>query len=110
MHIQLLYCADCPGWRPALTTLNAALAAVGPGVAVELVEVTSDARARALRFLGSPTIRVDGRDIEPGAAGRADFGLACRAYPQPGGGVGPAPPAALIAAALRRSASSATRR
>jgi hypothetical protein len=33
-----------------------------------------------LRFLGSPTVRVDGRDVEPGADLREDFGLKCRLY------------------------------
>ena len=32
------------------------------------------------RFLGSPTIRVNGRDIEPGADARSEFTLACRVY------------------------------
>jgi hypothetical protein len=33
-----------------------------------------------LRFLGSPTIRVDGRDVEPGAEERQEFVLSCRVY------------------------------
>lgn len=36
--------------------------------------------AKRLRFLGSPTIRVDGRDIEPGADERIEYVLACRVY------------------------------
>lgn len=31
-------------------------------------------------FLGSPSIRVDGRDIEPGAQARTDYVLSCRLY------------------------------
>ena len=37
------------------------------------------------RFLGSPTVRVDGRDIEPGASQRTDYGLKCRLYATRGG-------------------------
>jgi hypothetical protein len=33
-----------------------------------------------MRFLGSPTIRVNGRDVEPGADDRETFVLACRVY------------------------------
>jgi len=44
------------------------------------VEVPDDAAAQSQRFLGSPTLRVDGRDVEPGAELRTDFGLKCRLY------------------------------
>jgi hypothetical protein len=47
--------------------------------AVELVEV-ADAGVAELRFLGSPTVRVDGRDVEPGAHERHEFAFSCRVY------------------------------
>lgn len=50
-----------------------------------LREVPDDEQAQRERFLGSPTIRVDGRDIEPGAAARTDYGLKCRIYQTPAG-------------------------
>jgi hypothetical protein len=47
---------------------------------IDVVEV-GDARAAAeLRFLGSPTVRIEGHDVEPGADGRNDFAFACRLY------------------------------
>jgi hypothetical protein len=42
--------------------------------------VETDEEAQRLRFLGSPTVRVDGRDVEPGVDARDDFGLKCRLY------------------------------
>lgn len=45
-----------------------------------LHRVERDEEAQRLRFLGSPTVRVDGRDVEPGADVREDFGLKCRLY------------------------------
>jgi hypothetical protein len=47
---------------------------------IRLVEVPDPDAALELRFLGSPTIRVDGRDVEPGADRRRDFVLSCRVY------------------------------
>jgi hypothetical protein len=47
---------------------------------IELRRVESREAAERERFLGSPTLRVDGRDVEPGAAERRDFGLKCRIY------------------------------
>ncbi len=44
------------------------------------MEVTDPEAAVELRFLGSPTVRVDGVDVEPGAAERRDFALSCRIY------------------------------
>jgi hypothetical protein len=37
-------------------------------------------QAEEERFLGSPSVRVEGVDIEPGAGERTDFGLKCRLY------------------------------
>jgi hypothetical protein len=47
---------------------------------VRMVDVPDAETAVRLRFLGSPTVRVDGRDVEPGAEQRDDFMLACRVY------------------------------
>ena len=44
------------------------------------VNIPDSETARLVRFLGSPTIRVDGRDIEPGADERTDYAFACRIY------------------------------
>ena len=47
---------------------------------VELRPVESLEAAERARFLGSPTVRVDGKDIDPGAGDRSDYGLKCRLY------------------------------
>jgi hypothetical protein len=55
-----------------------------------------------LRFLGSTTLRIDGRDIEPGADARSDFGLKCRLYRNKGALAG-TPPQAWVRDALATS-------
>jgi len=45
---------------------------------VEVVKVETEEQARELRFVGSPTIRVDGQDIDPPSDSR--YALTCRAY------------------------------
>jgi hypothetical protein len=47
---------------------------------VVLVDVPDQEAAATHRFLGSPTVRVDGRDVEPGAERRDDVVLGCRVY------------------------------
>jgi hypothetical protein len=67
---------------------------------MKLRQVESEEDARRSRFLGSPTVRVDGRDIEPGADRRTDYGLKCRLYRTPDGIVG-VPPDTVIVDALK---------
>ncbi len=80
MRVELLYFSGCPGYQRVLPVLKALAAEAGVegGIELQAVETLDDAERR--RFLGSPTIRVDGEDIEPGAGERTDFGLKCRLY------------------------------
>jgi Alkylmercury lyase len=66
---------------------------------IALRRVESDAEAQRLRFLGSPSVRVDGHDVEPGADARDDFGLKCRLYRTVDGLCG-VPPDVWVLAAL----------
>ena len=68
------------------------------------MEVTAEAEAERLRFPGSPTIRVDGADIDPGGAEDQQFGLTCRVYRRADGRVSPLPDPERIRAALRAAA------
>ena len=47
---------------------------------IQEIEVFDGAQAEALAFPGSPTIRVDGKDVEPDSASRLAYGLSCRTY------------------------------
>ena len=68
--------------------------------AIERRRVESPEAAERERFLGSPTVRINGRDIDPGAAQRTDYGLKCRLYATDDGLHG-TPPDAWILEALR---------
>jgi hypothetical protein len=52
----------------------------GASAEIELRRISDDETAQRECFLGSPTVRVDGHDVEPGARDRRDFGLKCRLY------------------------------
>jgi len=99
MNVEVLYFDGCPNHEPLLAHLGELLARAGLMTAVTLVEVPDHEAAQRQRFLGSPTVRVNGRDIEPGADTRTDFGLKCRLYRTPDG-LGGTPPDAWIRAAL----------
>jgi hypothetical protein len=84
MKIEVLYINGCPTYETATKTLRAVLAEEGLESDTELVAVNTDEDARRLLFPGSPTIRVDGRDLFP-APERDQWGLGCRVYTTPEG-------------------------
>jgi hypothetical protein len=90
MKIEFLFWRECPSHPEARALLADVLAARGLDVDVEELEVTTNEEAQRLSFPGSPTIRVDGRDIDPGAANSRPA-LNCRIYHLPDGRVSPVP-------------------
>lgn len=80
MKIEVLYFEGCPNYRPAVERLKAVLRQEGVPVEITEIAVEDEATAEKLRFQGSPTIRVNGLDIDLDArAGRA-IAFACRRY------------------------------
>ena len=79
MKIEVLHFDGCPTYETATKTLRAILAEARVEADIKLVAINSDAEARGLRFPGSPTIRVDGRDLFP-LDEREDWSLGCRVY------------------------------
>ena len=79
MDIELLYFDGCPSWQHTLADLQALLAEAGRDDEVRLVKVDTTDAAERLRFLGSPTVRVDGRDVESGIPAEG-YGMECRLY------------------------------
>jgi hypothetical protein len=98
-RVEVLYFDGCPSTDAFLPQLRDLLARVGASERLELRRVESIDAAERERFLGSPSVRVHGRDIEPGADARTDFGLKCRLYLTPTGMSG-APPQEWVLAAL----------
>lgn len=83
MKVELLWFAGCPNWRETGGRLREALALAGIRAQVLLVEVTTPEDAERLRFRGSPTVLVDGRD--PFADESDPVGLSCRVFRTPVG-------------------------
>ena len=100
--VEVLSFDGCPHTESALELVRRVIAESGVGATVRCVDVPDAQAAEAQRFLGSPTIRVNGRDIEPGADRRTEFSYSCRTYPAPQGRSG-MPDEAWVRAALRRA-------
>jgi hypothetical protein len=98
-RVEILYVEGCPNHDGTHALVERIAAELGIAPQVELIEGRDDAAAVQLRFPGSPTVRVNGRDVEPGGSERRDFVLSCRVYPREGGFAG-RPDEAWIRAAL----------
>lgn len=80
MKVEILYVPDCPNFSLAVARVQEALAAANIQAEIREVVVRDNLDALRLNFPGSPTIRVNGRDVEPSASGEQDVGLQCRLY------------------------------
>ena len=83
MKIELLYFEGCPSWQNGIENLKDALKAEELEAEIRLVRVEDSATAARLKFLGSPSFRVDGVDLW--SEERKRYNLSCRVYATPQG-------------------------
>ncbi len=103
LKIELLWWQGCPSWEKALTDLREIAGELGLDYsAIEVREVDGEEAARSEEFYGSPTIRVNGSDIQPPRS-EEHVGLACRIYHLRDGRVSPTPDLDDVRDALRRA-------
>ena len=101
-RVEFLWFSDCPNHATTRELLAATIDRVAPGTPIDdidatdpamaatmrfpgAIDATDPAMAATMRFPGSPTIRVDGLDIEPGFADPGDYTPRCRLYRTPAG-------------------------
>jgi glutaredoxin len=80
MKIEFLYFSNCPGYKSTLSLLEQIIVENDFDVSIEKIEITNEELAIQHRFLGSPSIRINGKDIE-GREKSSEYGLKCRIYP-----------------------------
>jgi arsenate reductase len=95
-RIEVLVFEGCPHAEPALELARRVADRLLPSAQVERVEVDTEEKAAALGFLGSPSVRIDGLDVEGKTTTHG--ALCCRTYE---GGTGVPPEWIVEAAALR---------
>lgn len=100
MKVTFLYFEDCPSHAEALARLQQTIAEEAVPAEIEVIKVETEAEAGQHHFVGSPTILVEGRDIDPPPPD-IPFALTCRAYRRADGRITPLPPVELIRQALR---------
>jgi hypothetical protein len=80
MKIDVFYVPNCPNRAVALDRLREVLSAENFQKHVNEVLVRDAEMAQSLKFPGSPTIRINGHDVEPQSEQTVSFGLMCRLY------------------------------
>lgn len=80
MRIEVLYFEGCPNYPPAIDRIKTILGQEGLAMEVFEIEVKDESAAKKLNFFGSPTIRVNGLDIEAEMRNTKETGFACRRY------------------------------
>jgi glutaredoxin len=101
-RIELLWWEGCPSTDKALAQLRRILVELGLGDAeIRTREIRTEAQAAGAGFRGSPTILVDGVDVDPGAAPEEPNPLTCRVYHRREGRISPLPDPDDVRDALR---------
>lgn len=101
MRIEFLYWEECPSHEEALARLREVLASEGVEAEIEIRRIETEEQAQAERFIGSPTIRINGIDIDPTAERQTFYSLTCRAYTREDGRISPLPPVEMIRRAVQ---------
>ena len=99
MRVEVLYFRGCPNHLPTVQRVRETLHGMALEEEIREIEVDSQDKAEATAFLGSPSVRINGVDVEPSARGITAFGLTCRTYIDDGTRTG-LPSRGLISAAI----------
>ena len=99
MKINFLWWDDCPSYPEAWRRLQKVLDELGAEVEVERNEIRTDEEAERWHFPGSPTILVNGKDIDPRAP-TLPSRLTCRLYFKEDGRPSPVPSEEMIRRAI----------
>jgi hypothetical protein len=78
--VEVLTVAGCPNHDAAIALVHRVCAELGSNAEIRVMDIPDQQAAEQARFLGSPTIRVDGRDVEPGADRGVEYICDCRLY------------------------------
>lgn len=99
MHVRVVYFEGCPNAKPAVELVREVADEIGMTVTTELVCISSADEAHRERMHGSPTIQVNGLDVDPAQRSSEAYSFGCRVF-RGGNGL---PPRAMLAAALQET-------
>ncbi len=101
VQIEILARGDCPNRGMAITVVERVVDEMGIPADIKVIDVSSVAQAKRRRLLGSPTVRVDGHDVDPGPNPHDEYTTDDRVYRTERGLIGWPEPHWIRAAVLR---------
>ena len=101
LKIELLYFEGCPHFKETFRILKEVLKEESLPSSVVQICIDTDEEAERFKFLGSPTVRVNGVDVDPAVRETTDFGFRCRLY-WLNGKATPHPPKEMIREAIKK--------
>lgn len=101
MRVQLLYYLECPSHERALELIQQALVEEGRHAEIEIIRIDTQEQAQAHQFIGSPTIRINGIEIQPQPD--LPYRLTCRTFIHEDGRLSPLPSLTMLKEAIRQS-------
>ena len=78
--VEVLHIQGCPNYPDVLRMIERVQAELGIEAELHTRLIADQPAAEAAQFAGSPTVRINGRDVEPDHAPPATATLACRLY------------------------------
>lgn len=75
LDVHVLYTEGCANTDRTVQQVQDVARGLGIAVRVHRVLVTRQDQANELRFLGSPTVQINGQDIDPAARSASGFGF-----------------------------------
>lgn len=79
-QVEVLSVPECPNLARSLALVEHSALELSMPITVTMLTVSDADQAERHKFLGSPTVRIGGIDVEPSAARRTDYGVSCRVY------------------------------
>ncbi len=80
MKIEFLYFDGCPNHQKAYELLSEVLREEQQPIEIDRIEIKNDEEAQQHKFIGSPTIRINGMDIDLSASEKQTYAKTCRVY------------------------------
>jgi hypothetical protein len=101
VKVQLLYFPDCPSHERAMELVWEAIQMEGVQAQIETVRIETEQEAERYRFVGSPTIRINGIEVDPQP--HLPYRLTCRIFHQENGRLSPVPSLTMLRETIRKA-------
>jgi len=77
--VEILYTDNCPFWKETLKLITEVIDDLKTEAMVKKVKISGEDEAKRLRLPGSPTVRINGVDIDPAVKETVGY-IGCRIY------------------------------